>query len=224
MSFLVLLRKDLLLEAKGKEMLGVMLPLSILLSVVVSSGVGSAFLPPAGVERLYPACLWVVFVMTGTLTLERSNDPELREKAFEGVMSTGVSLSTVYLSKVASGFLLTSTVQLFSATLLAVLLNVGAGRVAGPLMLLTFLVVLGFCALGVLTSAMTGAARLRASLLPLVLLPLLFPLFFAAVELTSALLASGNLPAESPWLSLLIGLDVVYLALGINLYPHVLSE
>jgi heme exporter protein B len=223
-SLLVLIRKDLLLEARGKETLIVMASLSILLCVIITSGVGSAFLKPSDIQKLYSPLLWIVFVVTATISLERSIDSELEDRAFEGVILTGVSLSLVYLSKVAAHSLTVFVVHLFSAVLLAVLLNVGITPIFPTLATLSLFVVLGYCALAVLMVAMTATARLRSSILPLVLIPLLFPLFFAATELTAGLVAQGALDLGSFWLSLLLALDVVYIVFGINLYRFALAE
>jgi ABC-type transport system involved in cytochrome c biogenesis permease component len=65
---------------------------------------------------------------------------------------------------------------------------------------------------------------LKGILLPVLLFPLSFPLFFAAIELSMGLVTGGGLPASSPWLSLLVGLDVLYFVLGLNLIAYVVRD
>ena len=79
-------------------------------------------------------------------------------------------------------------------------------------------------ALATILSGMTVASHMRQILLPLLMLPLIFPILFAATELTAQSMSPAGLEYGSPWFSLLIGLDVLYLAVGINLFEFVIRE
>ena len=58
----------------------------------------------------------------------------------------------------------------------------------------------------------------------LILIPLLSPLFFAAVELSTQVMTLHRIDLDSGWMSLLIGLDVLYVVLGLNLFQYVIRE
>jgi len=222
--FFSLLKKDLMIEGRGKETLALMLSLSVLLSVIVSFGVGSAFFDSSEVRRIFPAFLWVVFVFTATVSVGQSYGYELEEKGIEGLLLSGVSPTSIYLSKVVSNFLVVSVGHLFAMAILSVLLDVEIFSVIGSLILLSVLVVGAYSSLSTLLAAMASTSRLKNMLLPLILLPLLFPMFFAAIELTADVMENSQMDPGSIWLSLLIALNVVYIVLGVNLYDYVVRE
>jgi heme exporter protein B len=74
----------------------------------------------------------------------------------------------------------------------------------------------GFASVGTLVSALTAQTRSRELLLPVLALPLLVPLFIAAVELSGDLVTGRALEevAARGWLAILVTLDVVATTLG----------
>lgn len=158
-----------------------------------------------------------------TVSVGKTYDYELEHAGLEGLLLAGVSPVQIYLAKVFSSSCLVCIGQVTAIVALSVLLNVSVLSVLPALVLVTLLTVFGYTALAALFAAMTGTARMRQMLLPLILLPLLFPLFIAATELTAAVI-DGSFDLTSPWLSVLIGLDVIYLVLGVNLFEFVVRD
>jgi heme exporter protein B len=76
----------------------------------------------------------------------------------------------------------------------------------------------------VLLAALTIGSRLRQVLLPLLVLPVMMPLFFAALEMTTGILLSGQIDLSSPWFVLLMLLEVLYFGLGILLYQFAVLD
>jgi heme exporter protein B len=114
--------------------------------------------------------------------------------------------------------------QLLNIILLSVLLKIWVWDVFLALSAVAFLVVVAYAALSSLLAGIAVQARLKGLLLPLILLPLIFPLFFAALELSSALLIGGSFAWSSFWFKLLLLLDLLYLLLGLNLFEYVVKE
>lgn len=223
-ALLALIKKDLLVEFRTKETVVLMAALALLLSVIASFGAGSAFLDPATERKLYPALLWLIFVFSATVCIGRSYDFELEHMGIEGLVLSGVSSSLIYCSKVATNFLVILMGHIFAIAALSILLNVEVLPVGPQLVLLSALVIAGYSALSTVLAAVGSTSRLKNMLLPLILLPLLFPIFFAALELTAELLANQRIEFDSLWFTLLIGLNVLYILLGINLYGYVIKE
>ena len=224
-AFFILVRKDLSLEFRSREMIVLVFTLAVLLSVIVSSGLANAAVSTESMQRIFPTILWVVFLFTATLSIERSFEYEREHSAMEGlVLLSGVSPSCFYLSKVTSNFVFMSVAQLFVMLILSGLLSVPLSQCFTEMFFCSLLVVLGYSAIATLVAALSSGGRLRGMLLPLLLLPVLFPLFFAAGEISSDILVAGRFEFSSPWLSLTIGLDVLYLLLGINLFGQVVKE
>lgn len=223
-TFFALLRKDLILEFRGKDSLIVMTTLSILFCVIFGAGMRAAFLTPYELQKLYPSLLWIIFVVTATITLERAIDAELEDRAFEGVILAGAPYPLMYLSRVLASSLTVLSVHILTIVVLGLLVGIQLSPYFARLVVISLSVVPPYCSLAVLTVSMTATARLRSSVLPLILLPLLFPLFFAAIELTSQLLLNNELMYTSFWFTLVIVLNLLYITLGATLYRHALSD
>ena len=89
-----------------------------------------------------------------------------------------------------------------------------------PLVLLCGIV--GFSALGTLCAAIAVRTRAREIILPLMLLPLLVPLFIAAVHVTGALLA-GEVWTGT-WFRVLVAFDVIFVVTGWLTFGFVVQE
>jgi ABC-type transport system involved in cytochrome c biogenesis permease component len=76
----------------------------------------------------------------------------------------------------------------------------------------------------VVVGAIASTSKLRGVLAPLLTLPLLFPLFFAGIEMTTELVVRGGLDLESVWPSLLVVVNAVYLVLGLNLFDFAIRD
>ncbi|MDC0358943.1 heme exporter protein CcmB [Oligoflexia bacterium] len=222
--FWALIKKDLALEFRTKETFVLMLTLSLLLAVVVSCGVSSAFLDAATVEKCFPVFVWLTFIFSATVSIGRSYEYELEHMGIEGLIQAGASAYQIYFSKVLSNFSIVFVGHCFTVCALSVLLDVEVLPILAELMLLSVFVIAAYSALSTILAAMSSTSRLKNMLLPLILLPLLFPIFFGALETTSHLLAYKSIDFQSLWFSLLIGLNVVYIVLGINLYDFVIKE
>lgn len=223
-TFFALLEKEVILELRGKETLVVMYSLALLFSVIVSSGVQQSFIAEADIVKLYPTLLWSSLLFSATIALGRSYDQELENRALEGLILAGAGFWELYAAKAFSATVMVFFGHSGAAIALAMLLNVPVFSILAELLLLSLMVVFAYSSIATLTSAMSSTSRLKGLLLPLILLPLLFPLLFAAIELTHSLLDGGGLAIDSGWFSLIMGLDVVYFVLGLNLYEFVIKE
>ncbi|MFM1848410.1 MAG: hypothetical protein RL417_1884 [Pseudomonadota bacterium] len=219
-----LVRKDLTLELRTKETLGVNLFLSLVIAVVAALGVNSAFVGGDVVVRLFPALLWISFLFSATTGAARTYEPELEHMAVEGFLLTGCSPANLFVSKWFSSVLIMSIGQFLNLAALSVLLDVSLVGKLAALLLVSLLVIAGFSSLTTLLGGVSSTSRLKGVLLPVILFPLSFPLFFAAIELSMGIVVGTGLPMSSPWLSLLVGLDVLYFVLGFNLIEHVVRE
>lgn len=223
-GFLQLLKKDLLLEWRGRESLSFLLCLAILLSMIVAVGVNNAFVPPPVVLKLYAPMLWIISVFSATLAIGRSYEHELDNMALEGLVLGGAAPGSIFLAKTACNFLLSMFGHCVSMLSLAALLDVNILDFVWLFLLLSVLVTAGYAALGTLLAAVSVTSRLRGMLLPLILLPLLFPLYFAALELSAGVIYERAFDTASFWFVLLLALDVLYIVLGINLYEFVIRD
>ncbi|MBO9370511.1 MAG: heme exporter protein CcmB, partial [Chloroflexi bacterium] len=110
-----------------------------------------------------------------------------------------------------------------------ILLPLFAGLFNVPLLrpevlLVTMMGTVGYAAVGTLLAAMAVNTRAREVLLPVLLLPLAFPVLIAAVQTTGALLEGGTLTEAGGWLRLIVVYDLVILAVATLTFGYVLEE
>jgi heme exporter protein B len=217
-TLLYLCLKDVRLEARKKESCVVGVSLGLLLSAIAYFGVQSAFLKPEFEQALFPGLIWILFVFSGTVALSRSFDHELEHNALEAVLLAGVSSEQIYVAKVCSSLLVLSIIFIAVFASLFLLLNLSVDILGPALGICSLLVLLGYCSLSVLLVVLTTQSNAGVLLFPVVFLPLLFPLFFAGVELYAALIIDRAFSWQNPWVSFLLLLDTVYFLLGLNLF------
>jgi heme exporter protein B len=79
------------------------------------------------------------------------------------------------------------------------------------------LATIGLACAGVLYGALSAGLRVRDTLLPLLVLPVLAPVLLAGSKAWEAAL-NGNASSGTQWLKILVPFAVIYLVVGIVLY------
>lgn len=219
-----LIGNSIALELRMRELVVSMATLTVILAAILGFGINASVIEPTVHERLFSPLLWAVFILTASVSVGRAFEYELENRAIDAIVLSGVSPSTIYLSKWISQTILLFPLQLWAVLCLAVLLNVSVSSHFGALLLVSLPVVSAYTALATLLAGISVSGRLKQLLLPLILLPLLFPLLLAAIELSMSLIVEGSIDWRSPWCSLLAVLNVLYVTLGINLFEYVIQE
>jgi heme exporter protein B len=223
-AFLVLLKKELILEVRGRELFVLLLCSSLMTVVLVGAGVSSAIIDYDTTRKLYPMLLWIVFLLSTTSASVRAQESELEGRGFEGLLLVGVTGPQLYLSKLVVTAFLFWFDWILLVLLLGAVLDQNVYPIAGILVGIGLCASLCLAALVVLLSGLTGTSRLRGVLLPLLTIPLLFPLFFAGIELTTHALIFGVFDTSSIWVSLLLLIFTVFTIVGINTYELAIRE
>jgi ABC-type transport system involved in cytochrome c biogenesis permease component len=221
---LVLLCKELRLEFRGRELITLLVCQGVLLAALIGAGVSSAILDAPTTTKIFPMLLWLVFLFSATGSMVRSNEYELEGRGFEGLLLAGVSGAQMYVAKVA----VASVLFFFNFLLLVALVSVALDQdISGIFIALGGVGALSSASLGsllVVLSAIASTARLRGVLLPLISLPLLFPLYFIGVEMTTELVVRGVLDLAGIWPTLLVCATATYFLIGINLFEEACRE
>jgi ABC-type transport system involved in cytochrome c biogenesis permease component len=219
-----LLRKEVLLELRGKEVLTLLFVTGITLGALVGAGSSGAVLEYRVLQRIFPTFLWVTFFFSSVLAMTRSHEAELEGRGFEAIVLLGVPGSYQFLAK----WVVTTVLMLLSFTVnsvcIALALGQEIGGVFGPLLSVGALAAAGIAPLMVLLGGVASTSRMRGVLLPLLVLPLMFPFFLAGTELTAELILERSISMTSPWVSVLIGADTLFILLGLNLYGFSLRD
>ncbi len=217
---LAILAKDLRIEARTRESLASALVLGVLLVLVFSVAHDA---PADRAPALAPAVLWVTFVFTGLLGVQRSFVLEREHDALAGLLVAPVDAAALFFGKLAGNMLLLGVMQAIVLPLVAVLLHVELWAALPALLVVLLLGNLGFAALATLFAAITVRARAREVMLPVLLLPLLVPVLIGGVKATQAILVAGLAAAREP-LGVMVAFDVIVTVAGVLLFEQVVRE
>ena len=211
--------KDLRAELRAKESLIVMIAFSVLAVLVF----GLAFdLRVPDATMVVPGVLWVVILFSGVLGLNRSFGSEVERGTLAVLLLAPMDRSTIYFGKLIAhfGFMLANaaiilpfTVVIFDINVLQPWILVGVG-----------LGTLGYTAVGMLFAALAANSRARESLLPIMLLPVMVPIFLAGVALTSAVLDGRALGDFQRWLWVMLIYDLLFLTVAYLVFDSIWEE
>ncbi len=211
--------KDLRLEARSRVAINQVLPFALLVLVLFAFALD----PDRGLlEKATPGLYWVAVLFSGLLALQRSFAVESADGNRDALRLSGLDPAGIYLGKV-----LAVSVQLL---VLEVLLLVGVAvlystHLGGWLLLASTVVVAtaGIAAAGTLYGVVAAGLRVRETLLPLLLLPVLAPVLIGSTRAFEAALAGT--PSEGwPWVGLMGVFAVLYIVAGVLGFGPLLEE
>jgi heme exporter protein B len=167
--------KDLRIELRSKEIVLTMVFFAALLVVIYAF----AFADKRAVRGATPGLLWISLAFTGTIALGRAFDRERENDTMRALLLSPVPRLSVFLGKALAMSTLILTVGVVVVLLLALWLNAPLLAHPGELALVVGLGVLGISVVGSVFAATLLKVRSRDVLLPVILYPLLVPLFVA---------------------------------------------
>lgn len=221
---LLLVKKEWQLEWRSKELVTLLACNATLLAVLVGAGVSSAVLDASTTQKVFPMLLWVIFMLSATTSVTRFNEQELEGRGFEGLLLGGVTGAQMYLAKtvVMGVFFVVSFVLL--SFLLALCLDQPVFRVVSSLFLVGVGSSTALASLLVILAAVASTSKLKGVLLPIISLPVLFPVFLCGMEMTTEVVVQGGLQEGTPWPVILLCAQTLYVAVGINLFEVAIKE
>lgn len=214
-------RKDLLVELRTKDSLNAMLFFGIVVLVVFNFALESA---RDTIREAVPGILWVSFVFSGTLGLNRTFASEKDNSCLQGLLMVPMDRGIIYLGKMmaAAAFMLIAEAVIFIFTL--VFFNLTVWDEIPWLILVFFIGTLGFTAVGTLLSAISVNTRMREVLLPLILFPVVLPILVNAVEATNIILNTADYHALRLPLTIMSTFTIVFGIIAYLLFDFVLED
>jgi heme exporter protein B len=223
---LALVRKDLMVEARGRDTLPLMLGLSLATTLIL------AFTLPGAPDRgralfadVVSGFMWLTVLFSGLIGFARSFEIERDEGAMDAMLLVPLDRSALFVAKAVVNLVLIAAVEAVLIPAFALFFNLDLTR--GWLVLLAVVVLadVGFIAIGTLFASVASQTRSRELVLPLLALPALVPVFIAALELTSELLSPAGAVSSSSrvWFGVLVAFDVVFGVLGALTYEYVIE-
>jgi heme exporter protein B len=219
---LLVLRKDVVIEAKSFEMFSTTLFFAVSCVLVFAFALvrdGTVVADAAA------GILWIAIAFAGTLALGRTFERERYAETLRALLLAPAPRAAIYVGKllgivlllvVAEAALVPLVTLLFSAPLFARPLQLAGLLLAGTV---------GFAAVGTLFAAMLVRSRTRDVMLPILLYPITVPVIIAGVRGTAALLeASPDEPVARMWIALLAAFDVVFITLALWTFEPLMTE
>ena len=212
-------RKDLKLEIRSRVALNQVIPFAVLVLVLFAFALD----PDRGLlEKATPGLYWIAVLFSGLLAMQRSFSVEAADGVTDALRLSGLAPAGLYLGKTLS-----IALQLL---VLEVLLGIGVvvlygTSLSGWLLLIATMTVAtaAISTAGTLFGVVAAGLRVRETLLPLLLLPVLAPVLIGATRAFEA--ALDGTPSEGwPWVGLLSVFAAVYVVAGIFGFGPLMEE
>jgi heme exporter protein B len=205
--------KDLRIEARSRVGLWQVVPFAVLVLVLLAFAIGP---DRDALRRAAPGIFWVALLFSTVLAVQRSVSVESGEGTRDGLRLSGIDPAGIFLGKAAAVGLQLLVLQAVLWAGVAFLFDV---RVQVPWLaaLSCLIATVGLASAGVLYGALSAGLRVRDTLLPLLVLPVLAPVLLAGSKVWEAAL-SGSVSSGAQWLKILVPFSVIYLVLGVVLY------
>lgn len=216
---LLIAGKDLRLELRSRVALNQVLPFALLVLVLFAFALD----PDKSVlTEATPGLYWIAVLFSALLALQRSFAIESTDGNRDALRLSGLDPAGIFLGKV-----LAVSVQL---VVLEALLGVGVvvlytSRIDGWVLLAVTSVIAtaSIAAAGTLYGVVAAGLRVRETLLPLLLLPVLAPVLIGSTRAFEA--ALNGSPSEGwPWVGLMSIFASLYLVAGIFGFGPLLEE
>jgi heme exporter protein B len=211
--------KDLRLEARARVALNQVAPFALLVLVLFAFALD----PDRGVlDQATPGLFWIAVLLSTLLAVQRAFSVEAADGVRDGLRLSGLDPAGIFLGKVAAigaqllvleGLLLVGVVVLYGADL------GGIALVAPTCIAAT----VGLAAAGSLYGVLSAGLRVKETILPLLLLPVLAPVLIAATQAFEAGF-DDRMGEGWRWLGLLVVFAAAYVGLGLLVFDTLLEE
>ena len=215
----LILGKDLRIERRARVATSQVAPFALLILVLFAFALD----PDRGIlDRATAGLFWVAVLLSTVLAVERAFAIETTDGLADALRLAGLQPAGVFLGKTAA-----LAVQL---VVLEVVLLVGVAvlytaDLAGPALLAVtcLAATIGLSAAGSLYGVLAAGLRVRETLLPLLLLPIVAPVLIGATRAFESALAGT--PGEGwPWCGLLAIFAAIYVAFGMVAFGPLMEE
>ena len=216
---LVVAGKDLRIEARSKVAVNQLGPYALVVLLIF----GFAFDQdrPLLVQAA-PGLFWVAVVFSGLLAVQRSLVVESSDGAVDNLRLSRLEPAGIFLGKMAAVALQLMVLELLLAAGIVVLFHselAGAGLLSASAVAST----VGVAGAGVAYAAVSVGLRVRETLLPLLLVPVLAPIVLSATEAWRSALGLSSADGWR-WFGLLACFAAVYLAGGVMCFGSLMEE
>lgn len=220
-QFSTLVMKDLRIEARSRQTLGLVIVLGVLVVTVLGLGLGANESGSGGAFGA-TAVLWVAYLFSGVLCFEKTMGYERNDGVLGALLLAPIDRGLIYLSKLASNVVLMLAVAAVVTPVGVVFFRFDLS--AAPL---TFagvmgLSIVGFAAVGTLFAALISSTRLQGGLLAMMIFPVTLPLVVTSTQILLRVFRDGVPPGPSA-VGVIVAFDLIFLAVSWLAFEWVLE-
>jgi heme exporter protein B len=175
-------------------------------------------------KGIVPGILWVAFIFSGLLGLNRSFGVERDKGTLSGLLLCPVEPWEIFLAKMIGTLIFTTIMEIFTLLVFTVLYNQNVLPFLMPLAVVIFLGTLGFSIIGTIFSAISSATKARDVILSILVFPISVPVIIASVKATGLILDGRSIQTIYAWLKILVAFDMVFLLLAYLTFNYVMEE
>jgi heme exporter protein B len=213
--------KDLRLELRSRVAANQVVPFAFLVLVLFAFALDTE---GDVLAQAAAGLFWVAVLLSTLLAVQRSSSIESADGVRDSLRLSGLDPAGIFLGKAAALAVQLLVLEVVLGAGVVVLYDVhvdGLGTLAATAGAAT----LGLAAAGTVYGALAAGLRVRETLLPLLVLPVVAPVLIAATRASEAALTGVAIEvAPADWLRLLAVFAVVYLAFGVAAYGALLEE
>jgi heme exporter protein B len=214
-----LVAKDLRLEARTRQTVGLVVVLAILIVAVLGLGLGPEQLASGYAA---PAVLWVAYLFAGVLCFEKTMAMERHDGALAALLLAPVDRAVIYFAKLISNLILMFTIALVVTPVALVLFGFDLSAAPLGFAVTVGVSMIGFAAVGTLFSAAVSSTGSRGGPLAMVIFPITLPLVLASTHLLVKLFRDGQ-PIGGTAMLILVAFGLIYLVVSWLVFELILE-
>ena len=225
----VILKKDILLELRTKEMILSMF-IFVMLTMLVFDAAFAA--DKNDLTTFGGGLLWLAFLFTSFLGLNRSFVHEKDEGCFDGLLISPIDRSIIYVAKMLGNLILISVVELAAIPIFTIFFIRNPYYVhwdhLWPFLVGVMLGNFAIAGVGTFVATLAINTKRREQLLPIIGFPLLYPVLGPIVIISGTMMGGRISEAAAERVAgsmqILVAYDIVFFVAMAMIYDMVLGE
>jgi len=226
-QFKAILRKDIVMELRTKEMItsmGLYALLVLIIYYVALSQAGQDF----DVSKIAAGLLTLAIVFTSMLGLNRSLVHEKDQGCLEALLLSPIDRPVIFFGKAVGNLIFLLLVEVFVVPLFYFIFMSGLPVQSGPwwmLALALFVGSIGIAGVGTFLATMSVNTKGKDFILAIMFIPLMFPLLLVVVAALSVVIMGTVGFEQTYWMMLgaAAGYDVIMIGVAFGLYEFMIG-
>ena len=219
--FYTLVRKDLLLELRTKEIIIPMFAFGLVIILIFSL----SFNASQEINHTFsPGLLWIIILFISSLGLHRMFVLEKEFDAFTLNLAAPIDRGVIFLSKVVSGTIILLIAEILIIPPFVIFLNLSIPSNWLIMILILIIGDLGIMSIVAIISGLSMRAKLSEILFPILFFPLVSPHVIACVKATNYWFKEIPFFNWQSWIYLMITFFIIFFLVGFMIFDFITEE